>query len=239
MQSHALLHKSFFPSDAVVFFAVVDLLSSSLSSLSYLLALGLAAVLQLHLTQGGSFWFNGDNWETTVLFTCFAAQFMTAGLTFTLGSHYRRAVIYNYTVVITWVLGMVFVSVLLLTEENELTKVFHIASTHFNQENATSPVWAAWQDFAGKSLNGSSILDSGEMTAKEIAKWQKYGLDAALGAIGRTSGAMPFWLRFQIWLVIMISVLTALCFEFFVVVGPVADWVRRNFPSKRPYFRDG
>ena len=162
---------------------------------------------------------------------------MTAGLTFTLGSHYRQAVVHNYTVVITWFLGMVFISVLLLTEENELTKVFHIASTHFNRENATSPVWAAWQDFARKTINGSSALDTSEMTQAEIAKWHKYGLDAALGEVGRTSGAMPFWLRFEIWLVIVISVLTALCFEFFVVVGPVADWIRRNFPSKRPVLR--
>jgi len=58
-----------------------------------------------------------------VLFMCFSGQFM-----FSLGSHYRRSVWRNPFLVAVWVIGITFITLLLLLPECELTRVFHIAS---------------------------------------------------------------------------------------------------------------
>ena len=52
-----------------------------------------------HLSKGAQFWVTGDNWETTVMFCIFAAQFCSAAMTFSFGGHYRAPIWENWGLV--------------------------------------------------------------------------------------------------------------------------------------------
>jgi len=168
---------------------------------------------------------------------CFAGQFMSAALTFSLGSHYRRSVWRNPFLVAVWVIGFTFITLLLLLPECELTRVFHIASETFNTANSTTPAWQEWQKLKIAGFDFSTLLTN----SSDYYKWSKYGLTnhthaSATKVVGAMSGAMSFGLRFRLWVVIICSVVAAWLFEYVVVLGPFANWVRRTWPSSRPKF---
>lgn len=94
--------------------------------------------------QGASWWTLGDNWETTVIYCTVFSQFITSGVIFTFGSHYRRPVCCNVYLTGFWVLAYSFTSYILLADSNSVTQLFHIASETFNVNGTSpSPVWAA------------------------------------------------------------------------------------------------
>merc|ERR1711998_752965 len=60
---------------------------------------------------------------------------------FTFGSHWRKAVCFNWQLTIFWAAAFGFTSFLLLSDSNSVTEVFHIANRDFGDGN--SPVWDA------------------------------------------------------------------------------------------------
>ena len=154
-----------------------------------------------HLSKGAEFWKTGDNWETTVMFCIFAAQFCSAAMTFSFGGNFRAPIWKNWGLVLSWSASMIVVGLLLLSGPNSLTRVFHIASEDFNGCGTKQPIWKEYQRLGGAPSPG-----------------------------------MSFATRFAIFALAVISVLTVMAWEKFVVTGNVADWIRARYPSSRPRF---
>ena len=102
-------------------------------------------------------WTLGDNWESTVLFFCTLFQLTTAGVIFSFGSSFSRVVVRNWFLILSW--GIIFVLgvFLLLSNENYLTFVFHIASQAYNDDTPSSPTWKAFQEKGGAPSPGMSL----------------------------------------------------------------------------------
>ena len=134
-------------------------------------------------------WTLGDNWESTVLFFCTLFQLTTSGVIFSFGSSFSRVVVRNWFLMLSWgaIFGLgVF---LLLSGENYLTFVFHIASQQYNDATPTSPTWKAYQAHGGAPSPGMSLrfrlgLFGILMTNLVVAAvWQK--LVEAIGPLAR------------------------------------------------------
>ena len=102
-----------------------------------------------HLSKGARFWETGDNYETTVMFSMFAAQFCSAAMTFSFGGYYRAPVWNNWGLLFSWGASMLVVGLLLLTGPNSFTAVFHIASEEFNGCGTQQPIWKEYQRLGG------------------------------------------------------------------------------------------
>ena len=101
----------------------------------------------------GAWWLLGDNWETTVIYSVVYSQFLTSGMIYSFGAHWRKAVCRNWILTLFWVLMYAFTSFLLLADANDCSDVFHMASSAFGPGTRfASPVWAA----AGKVSKGMS-----------------------------------------------------------------------------------
>ena len=97
------------------------------------------------VANSGAWWYLGDNWETTVIFCVVYSQFLTSGILFSFGSHWRQAVFYNWPLTIFWALAFAFTSFLLLADENDVANVFHISNRDYVKgEDDANPVWEAF-----------------------------------------------------------------------------------------------
>ena len=94
------------------------------------------------VANAGAWWLLGDNWETTVIFCVVYSQFLTSGMLFTLGSHWRKAVFYNWPLTLFYLLAFAFTSFLLLADSNSVSEVFHMATQDFGTASSPSPVWS-------------------------------------------------------------------------------------------------
>ena len=103
---------------------------------------------------GKDWWTLGDNWEATVLFFCTLFQFITSAVVFSFGSGFTRNVTRNWALMFVYVVLAGLGVVLLLSTDNYLTFVFHIASQEFNDPTPTSPAWIAYQEAGGAATPG-------------------------------------------------------------------------------------
>lgn len=106
---------------------------------------------------GKNWWTLGDNWEATVLFFCTLFQFITSALVFSFGAGFTRNVARNWALMFVYLFLATIGVVLLLSSDNYLTFVFHIASQDFNEPSPTSPAWIAYQEAGGKPSPGMSF----------------------------------------------------------------------------------
>ena len=97
------------------------------------------------LAGANAWWFLGDNWETTVVFTVVAFQYLSSSAIFSLGSKFRKPIWNNRLLVAAYLAFAAFLAFLLLSDQNGLTEIFHMASKNFNKEGTNSPVWQDWQ----------------------------------------------------------------------------------------------
>lgn len=102
-------------------------------------------------------WEIGDNWETTVIFTMVCTQFATAAVVFSFGGKYRRVIFRNYRLVLSYACITAFLSFLMLSPSNVVTKAFHMASEAFNSPHPESPVWQRYQASGGQSSPAMSV----------------------------------------------------------------------------------
>lgn len=103
---------------------------------------------------GKDWWTLGDNCEATILFFCTLFQFITSAFVFSFGSGFTRNVTRNWALMFVYTILAGLGVVLLLTTDNYLTFVFHIASQEFNDPTPTSPAWIAYQQAGGASSPG-------------------------------------------------------------------------------------
>jgi len=103
---------------------------------------------------GKDWWTLGDNWEATVLFFCTLFQFITSAVVFSFGSGFTRNVTRNWSLMFVYVFLAGLGVALLLSSDNYLTFVFHIASQEFNDPTPKSPAWIAYQEAGGAPSPG-------------------------------------------------------------------------------------
>jgi len=98
-----------------------------------------------HLTKGCGYWQLGDNWEATVFTTFMVFPLIWSGIVFSLGSKFRRNVFLNPFIWIVWLTIFCIYTAFLLSDVNDATAIFHVASNAFNGRNAESPIWMRYQ----------------------------------------------------------------------------------------------
>jgi len=202
----------------------------------------------VELSSAGAYWYLYDNWETTVLFAIFAGEFVTAAFLFTNGSHFRRNVCANYYLVASYIVCIVCISAVVLCDQNGFTELFHAASEQFNNESPSNPIWESYRccgnstRCAEENLNRDKNVTCGDQN--------KMALNSDTGSLYvvapycnedgrdgcRSSGAMSSSLRFELWVVLVCACLCTTFWELVVVNGPVADYIRKKYPSNRPVF---
>ena len=74
----------------------------------------------------------GDNWESTYIFWPVYFNFITSALIFGFGAEFRRPVLTNWPLTMSWAALFALGSYLLLADSNAVTRVFHVASEQFN-----------------------------------------------------------------------------------------------------------
>ena len=108
-------------------------------------------------SEGRAWWYLGDNWEVTLLFTGFSFQLVTAAFVHSLGGRFRLPISRNHHLCFwTTALYALFACMLLLPPST-LTAVLHIASIDFNSPGTVNPVWQAYQEAGGLPSAGMSF----------------------------------------------------------------------------------
>ena len=141
-----------------------------------------------------------------------AFQYLSSSAIFSLGSKYRKPIWENKTIVAMWVGFAAFLTFLLLSPQNAVTELFHIASQPFNEEGTASPVWEDYQEKkASRRLEDATLAPTPPPG------------DAA------TSPGMSFGLRFELFALVFLGLAVNLAFEKVVIQGPVNVWCRKFF----------
>ncbi|EGB07501.1 hypothetical protein AURANDRAFT_64821 [Aureococcus anophagefferens] len=154
----------------------------------------------------------GDVDVSTVVFVVVAFQYLSSSAIFSLGSKYRQPIWENKTIVAMWVGFAAFLTFLLLSPQNAVTELFHIASQPFNEEGTASPVWEDYQEKkASRRLEDATLAPTPPPG------------DAA------TSPGMSFGLRFELFALVFLGLAVNLAFEKVVIQGPVNVWCRKFF----------
>ena len=128
--------------------------------------------------------------QTTVVFCVVYSQFLTSGILFTLGSHWRQAVFYNWPLTLFYILGFGFTSFLLLADSNRVSEVCVIGMPCFGSLAEIEVFHIATQDFGTPS------------SPSEV--WSLYG---------KPSKAMSSEFRFKLWSLILTSIICAFIWE--------------------------
>ncbi|BBN18845.1 hypothetical protein MPTK1_8g05990 [Marchantia polymorpha subsp. ruderalis] len=100
-------------------------------------------------SHGADWWTLGDNWESTVLFFTMYFQYITSAFVFSFGASFRRNVLFNWFLTVTYWGLVVFMSFLLLLPHSGFTELWHVSSEQFNSPNPISPVWSMYQTNGG------------------------------------------------------------------------------------------
>lgn len=164
------------------------------------------------LAGANSWWFLGDNWESTVVFVVVAFQYLTSSAIFSLGSKYRQPIWKNKAVVGAWLAFAAFLTFLLLSAQNGVSELFHIGSQKFNSRGTASPVW---RDYQSKKIGDEfDAFESG---------------DPAYDGDDPTSPKMSIDLRVKLFFLALFGLVLNTAFELVVVQGPVNTWCRKRF----------
>jgi len=150
--------------------------------------------------QGAAWWELGDNWETTTIFCTVFTQFVTSGVLFSFGSHFRQPVYCNIWLFGFWIFAFAFTSYLLLGDPSSITKTFHIASEAFSAvptDSDVSPVWARYYQSIGSKRTNAPAMSSS-------FRWKLYAL-------------------------IVTNLICNFIWERVFVIGPVKDHVRKTY----------
>lgn len=142
-------------------------------------------------SQGAAWWTLGDNWESTIIAFGIFSQFIASSVIFTFGSQFRRPVYRNYFLIFAWAAIFTAISLALLLPHSSFTHLWHVASEQFNQPNATSPVWKAYQEGGGAPSAAMSFsfrlrfwfLILGNIATNAL--WQKLVVDGPVAKYAR------------------------------------------------------
>ncbi|KAJ7537387.1 hypothetical protein O6H91_11G004100 [Diphasiastrum complanatum] len=105
-------------------------------------------------SHGATWWTLGDNWESTVLFFTMYFQFITGAFIFTFGATFRKNVLFNWLLLVSYGGLVTLFSLLLLLPPSGFTSIWHVASQQFNSLGTSSPVWVLYQENGGHPSPG-------------------------------------------------------------------------------------
>ena len=138
-------------------------------------------------------------------------------MVFSLGSKFRAMIFCNPAIWIVWGAIFLLYTCLLLTEPNQTTALFHMASNAFNGNNTRSPVWMRYQFPQGCTIEATTgpgrwLPDN----CDEIAKWtsaKSCGPACAARTPGLPSPAMDKSLRVTLWVMAICGMAAVMCWE--------------------------
>lgn len=187
------------------------------------------------------FWYLSDNTESGILFSAFALQLCSLGITFSLGGSFRKPVYAAYAVMVVWGIFFIMMSCIMLVSFNASTAVFHMYSEPFNSNTTSATPWIISQHFGCECPSGTATVNFESLGVAKVVDRYSPGLaplllGAKLGCPCPTSN-QPFLHaagRWGVWLALAGSSLCACFFEKFVVTTGIADFLRKKYPSNRP-----
>eukprot|EP00873_Tetraselmis_striata_P045781 jgi/Tetstr1/466045/TSEL_010632.t1 len=101
------------------------------------------------VSNGGTWWVNGDNWESTGIYWTIYFQFITSAYIFGFGAQYKQFVVKNWVLTLFYAVLFFIGSWVLLANPDVFTRAFHVASEQFNYvdviEDNPQSVWATYQ----------------------------------------------------------------------------------------------
>ena len=112
-------------------------------------------------TSAWQYWLLTDAYEQALMFTVFGLRLCTAGIAFSLGGSFRASILKNWSV-----LGLCFVffailSFLWLSEQNIITRWFHMASENFNRPDTDRYTWIMYHQNEPDKASSSGGISIG------------------------------------------------------------------------------
>lgn len=123
-------------------------------------------------SDGGTFWFNSDNWESSVVFGSVAFFTLYAALSFSLGYEFRQPLMKDHYVVGLLSAYLIIFWCMFLTCPNDFNQLWHIASADYNVPNGPNIVWNKFQANGGEP---SPPMDL-DLRTKFCFMWLGFGL---------------------------------------------------------------
>jgi cation-transporting ATPase 13A3/4/5 len=119
-------------------------------------------------TSAWQFWLLTDSYEQALMFTIFGIRMCAAGIAFSLGGSFRASILQNWSMLYLVVLFYACFSFLWLSDENYVTRCFHMASENFNRPDTDRYTWIIYHDEDPSSKPSSS---GGISIATRVVIW--------------------------------------------------------------------